>query len=159
MSRKHIDGTTADGRRLPSVMSEFHFKSTPLVTVIDDEPAFAKSIAVVLQSRGYRVDMALSADEGWEKIQKEKPHVILCDINMPGRDGVDLFTLVRGERRFAEIPFVFLSGLFTPDEAADRSEDARPGTYYIAKPVRGDDLTRLIEKAIAAGAQREDAGN
>jgi two-component SAPR family response regulator len=69
---------------------------------------------------------------------------------MPGSDGVDLFTQVRSDRRFTELPFVFLSGLFTPEEAADRSEDARPGTYYLAKPVRGDDLTRLIEKVIAA---------
>ena len=135
-------------------MSEINLRSSPLVAVIDDEPAFAKSIAVVLQSRGYRVDVAHSADEGWRKIEKEKPHVILCDINMPGSDGVDLFTLIRNDRRFADLPFVFLSGLFTPEEAADRSEDARPGTYYLAKPVRGDELTRVIEKVIAAHASR-----
>jgi CheY-like chemotaxis protein len=131
-------------------MTDTHPGNSPLVAVIDDEPAFAKSITIVLQSRGYRVSIALSAKEGWEMLVREKPHVILCDINMPGADGVDLFTRVRGDRQFAGVPFVFLSGLFTPEEAADRSEDARPGTYYLAKPVRGDDLTRLIEKAIAA---------
>lgn len=137
-------------------MSEEHPNHSPLVAVIDDEPAFAKSITIVLQSRGYRVSIALSAKEGWEMLVREKPHVILCDINMPGTDGVDLFTRVRSERQFADVPFVFLSGLFTPEEAADRSEDARPGTYYLAKPVRGDDLTRLIEKAIAARALQSD---
>lgn len=134
-------------------------RNSPLVAVIDDEPAFAKSITIVLQSRGYRVSIALSAKEGWDVIQRDKPHVILCDINMPGSDGVDLFTRVRGDRQLADVPFVFLSGLFTPEEAADRSEDARPGTYYLAKPVRGDDLTRLIEKAIAMSAPRMDAGD
>jgi CheY-like chemotaxis protein len=133
-------------------MTETTLRNPPLVAVIDDEPAFAKSITIVLQSRGYRVSIALSAQEGWEMIKRERPHVVLCDINMPGSDGVDLFTRVRGDRQFAELPFVFLSGLFTPEEAADRSEDARPGTYYLAKPVRGDDLTRLIEKVIATGA-------
>ncbi|HUG09736.1 MAG TPA: response regulator [Opitutaceae bacterium] len=133
-------------------MTETTLRNPPLVAVIDDEPAFAKSITIVLQSRGYRVSIALSAQEGWEMIKRERPHVVLCDINMPGSDGVDLFTRVRGDRQFAELPFVFLSGLFTPEEAADRSEDARPGTYYLAKPVRGDDLTRMIEKAIATGA-------
>jgi two-component system response regulator GlrR len=131
-------------------MTEINLKNSPLVAVIDDEAAFAKSISVVLQSRGYRVTVAYSAPDGWTMIQKERPHVILCDINMPGSDGVDVFTQVRSDRRFTELPFVFLSGLFTPEEAADRSEDARPGTYYLAKPVRGDDLTRLIEKVIAA---------
>ena len=135
-------------------MTDTNLRNSPLVAVIDDEPAFAKSIAVVLQSRGYRVAIAFSADEGWRIIQKDRPHVILCDINMPGSDGVDLFTLVRSDRRLTDLPFVFLSGLFTPEEAADRSEDARPGTYYLAKPVRGDDLTRLIEKVIAAHASR-----
>lgn len=137
-------------------MTETNPNSSPLVAVIDDEPAFAKSIAVVLQSRGYRVDVAHSAQEGWTMIAKNRPHVILCDINMPGSDGVDLFTLVRSDRRFTDLPFVFLSGLFTPEEAADRSEDARPGTYYLAKPVRGDDLTRLIEKVLAAYEARAD---
>ena len=133
-------------------MTEPTLRNAPLVAVIDDEPAFAKSITIVLQSRGYRVSIALSAQEGWDMIKRERPHVVLCDINMPGSDGVDLFTRVRGDRQFAELPFVFLSGLFTPEEAADRSDDARPGTYYLAKPVRGDDLTRLIEKVIATGA-------
>jgi two-component system response regulator GlrR len=132
-------------------MTETTLRNPPLVAVIDDEPAFAKSITIVLQSRGYRVSIALSAQEGWEMINRERPHVVLCDINMPGTDGVDLFTRVRGDRQFTDLPFVFLSGLFTPEEAADRSEDARPGTYYLAKPVRGDDLTRLIEKVIANG--------
>ncbi|HEY5552394.1 MAG TPA: response regulator [Opitutaceae bacterium] len=135
-------------------MTDSNLKNSPLVAVIDDEPAFAKSITIVLQSRGYRVSIGLSASEGWDMIQREKPHVIICDINMPGSDGVDLFTRVRGDRRFDGVPFVFLSGLFTPEDAADRSEDARPGTYYLAKPVRGDDLTRLIEKAIASAASR-----
>lgn len=130
-------------------MPEKILKSPPLIAVIDDEAAFAKSIAIVLQSRGYRVSVALAAQEGWTMIQREKPHVILCDINMPGTDGVDLHSLVREDRRFDSVPFVFLSGLFTPDEASERSESSRPGTYYLAKPVRGDDLTHLIEKVIA----------
>lgn len=50
-------------------------------------------------------------------IQRERPHVILCDINMPGTNGVDFFSLVRGDRRFDSVPFVFLSGLFTPEDA------------------------------------------
>lgn len=124
----------------------------PLIAVVDDESAFAKSIAIVLQARGYRVAIGLSAQEGWKIIETGRPNLILCDINMPGSDGVDLFTRVRGDKRYAELPFIFLSGLFTPEEAADRSEDAKPGTYYLAKPVRGDDLARLIEKAIAAAA-------
>lgn len=139
-------------------MTESSPGRSPLVAVVDDEPAFAKSISIVLQSRGYRVVVAHSAEEGWEVIQKDRPHVVLCDINMPGTDGVDLFTRVRSSRQLVDLPFVFLSGLFTPEEAADRSEDARPGTYYIAKPVRGDDLTRLIEKAIAAEPPRGEPG-
>lgn len=135
-------------------MADTRPSSAPLIAVVDDESAFAKSIAIVLQARGYRVAIGLSAQEGWEILESGRPDVVLCDINMPGSDGVDLFTRVRGDRRFADLPFIFISGLFTPEEAADRSEDARPGTYYLAKPVRGDDLARLIERAIAAGADK-----
>lgn len=82
-------------------------------------------------------------------IQRKTPHVILCDINMPGADGVDLYSQLRSEERFVRVPFVFLSGLFTPEEASERSESARPDTYYLAKPVHGDELTHFIEQLIA----------
>lgn len=122
----------------------------PLVVVVDDDTTFLETAATILEAHGFAVRAAPNAEAGWRLIVDLEPAVVLCDINMPGTDGVDLYTGVRKHPKTKRVPFVFLSGLFTPVEAAERTLAAPPGTSYLPKPVTIGQLVDHLRREIAA---------
>ena len=59
------------------------------ILVVDDEKAVCKELRLFLEDKGYSVVEAYSGDEALEAYKLESPHVVLLDIRMPGKDGVE----------------------------------------------------------------------
>jgi CheY-like chemotaxis protein len=124
----------------------------PVVVVVDDDATFLQTAATILVAHGFDIRAAADAEEGWRLVLALEPAAILCDINMPGTDGVDLYRRLRKHPRAHRVPFVFLSGLFTPAEAAERTVSAPAGTSYLPKPVKIGELVDHLRREIAAAA-------
>lgn len=106
------------------------------ILVVDDERAIRNTLKDILSYEKYEVDEAASGMEALEKIQSSVYDVVLCDIKMPGIDGMELLDKIR---ELSEAQVIMISGHGNIDTAV---EAIRKGAYdYISKPL---DLNRLL---------------
>ncbi len=120
------------------------------VLLIDDEPlvlsTFLDSLA---RSRGYSVRVATSASRGVDLAAETVPDVILLDLHLPDRNGLDVYSELRRYAPRAPVVFVTASGAPGPV-----IEATKHGAFdYLFKPVNLDHLDRTILAALDATAQ------
>jgi PAS domain S-box-containing protein len=119
------------------------------VLAVDDEADARELIRRVLEDCGARVVTACSAEESLALLEREKPHVLVSDIGMPGSDGFDLLRRLRalGRGTAGDLPAIALTA-FARSE--DRMKILRAGfRMHVSKPVEAAEL--CIAVANAAG--------
>jgi signal transduction histidine kinase len=111
--------------------------STPFggtVLVVEDNAVNRKLARNVLRSRGYRVLEADTGEEGIEIARRERPQLILMDLQLPGLDGMEATRRLKADPRTSGIPVVALSAhAHGVDEERARAAGC---AGYIAKPIR-----------------------
>ena len=96
------------------------------VLVVDDDPEIVTFLATLLELEGIESQVATSAAAALEKLQHSLPSLVLLDIAMPDRDGLDLCRALKKDPRTRDVPVFVVS--------------ARPGKD-------------VVERALAAGAE------
>jgi CheY-like chemotaxis protein len=122
------------------------------ILIIDDDPNFVEATKAILESKSYKVVAAYDKNEGMEKINSEKPDLILLDIMMKKLD--DGFTLcykLKHDPELKKIPVLAISGI--TEETGLKFSSETDGEYfeaddYVEKPVKTDDLLERIEKLL-----------
>ena len=123
----------------------------PLVLVVDDEPQMRKFVRLALSSRGYRVIEAASADEGIRQATAYTPEVVLLDLGLPDKDGLEVVKLLR---EWSTVPILIISARGQEDakvKALDEGADD-----YITKPFGASELTARIRVALRHAARMRD---
>ncbi len=113
------------------------------VLVIDDEPAIADVLRMLLEFRGHEVLTADDGSRGFATAQRQSPDVIVLDLMMPVMDGFTALEALRGDERTAEIPVVILSALGST-EVRQRCHDLG-ARAFLQKPYNPEDLLRAVE--------------
>lgn len=119
------------------------------VLIVDDEPQIRRVLRTTLTSHGYAVMEARSGDEALEQIRHEHVDLILLDVNMPGRSGLETCREIRGS---SDIPIIMLTVRNTERDkvqALDAGADD-----YVVKPFGSEELMARIR----AGLRRSAAG-
>ncbi len=107
------------------------------ILVIDDERSIRNTLKDILEYEKYEVDLAEDGPKGLEKVKNGDYDVVLCDIKMPGMDGIEVLEELSGVT--ADIPVVMISGHGNIDTAV---EAIKKGAFdFIEKPL---DLNRLL---------------
>ncbi|WP_319230136.1 sigma-54 dependent transcriptional regulator [Draconibacterium orientale] len=107
------------------------------ILVIDDERSIRNTLKDILEYEKYEVDLAEDGTKGIEKIRSAEYDIVLCDIKMPGLDGIEV--LERLVVLAPDTPVVMISGHGNIDTAVD---SIKKGAFdYIEKPL---DLNRLL---------------
>lgn len=109
------------------------------ILIIEDEAAIRRVLTKILmeESKEYDVEEACDGIEGLEKLKKEDYDLVLCDIKMPKKDGLEVLSEIKKIK--AETPFVMISGHGDLETAVNAM---KLGAYdYISKP---PDLNRLL---------------
>ncbi|NDY72578.1 hybrid sensor histidine kinase/response regulator [Desulfobacter hydrogenophilus] len=120
-------------------------KKPPLILTIDDEEFIRNSFTDILEDSGYEVIQAENGHIGLKKIREHKPDLILCDLQMPEMNGLEVVRTVKEE--FEKIPILIVSGAGVLDDAI---EAVRLGAWdYLVKPLFNlDVLLQAVEKAL-----------
>ena len=124
----------------------------PLVLVVDDDPDILEAICDILGTESYRVSRARNGLEALERVDAERPDVILLDLMMPVMDGVTFASVLRQRPEVADVPILVISADGNPQRAA--SVGARG---YLAKPFDIDALLAHVAAITRGREPRADA--
>jgi chemosensory pili system protein ChpA (sensor histidine kinase/response regulator) len=144
MANSEGDG---EGTRLAALA----INAVPLVLVVDDSITVRRVTQRLLQREGYRVALAADGLQALERLQQERPTVVLSDIEMPRMDGFDLVRNIRGDTRLAGLPVIMITSRI----AEKHREHARElgVDHYLGKPYSEDELLGLVAHYARAAAE------
>lgn len=120
------------------------------ILVIEDDKSVREFLADQLADQGYKIMTADNGAEAVECVQNSKFHVVICDLRMPGMNGIQ--TLEAIKKIDPMVPIILSSGHGNAEAAV---EAMKKGAYhFLQKPFRMNELFRLIEKALEKSEQK-----
>jgi CheY-like chemotaxis protein len=120
------------------------------VLVVDDDAEIREFFAALLELEGIATLFASSAREAEERLANYSPLLVLLDIGMPDRDGIDFCRAIKADPRTRDIP-VFVVSAKPGREVIDRAL-AAGAEEFIKKPFANDDLIARIGQRIGRAA-------
>jgi CheY-like chemotaxis protein len=116
------------------------------VLMLDDEPDTLDALCTALTMAGATVECIAEPDAALDHVESFGPHVLVCDLYMPGTDGWTLMERIR--RRGVRIPAVALTA--HPSAANQQRALACGYVICLAKPVHPDNLVGILRSVAAA---------
>jgi len=121
------------------------------IMVVEDNLDEAKLIKMVLEGEGYEAVCAFNGKEALEKLESERPSLIVLDVMMPEMDGFSFCSKVRSSPDHKNIPVIMLTGVAKrihetkyPMNGIMRAE----AEEYLEKPIKPEDLLQAITKLL-----------
>lgn len=111
------------------------------ILIVDDEPIIIKVLSFVFKKEGCTVETASDGEEGMRKIKELKPKIVLLDVMMPKKSGLDLCSEVKSDPKLKDTYIILLTAKGQDDDVGvGYSEGADD---YITKPF---DLLPVVKK-------------
>jgi len=111
--------------------------------VVDDEERICEAVEKALERIGYDVESSLDAFVAWEKFQKSSFDMVICDVKMPGMDGMALLDRIKEHNPTTLV--LMITGYASIESAV---ESIKKGAQdYIPKPFTPDQIRVLVERA------------
>jgi len=113
------------------------------ILIADDDQSILDVLAYNLEAEGFDVITARDGEEAWQLARDACPDLVVLDVMMPERDGLDVLTSLKAHPRTKDIPVVLLTAKTTDAEVW---QGWRAGAdYYITKPFVLDELLHFVE--------------
>jgi CheY-like chemotaxis protein len=117
------------------------------ILIVEDTPNVLELLDVTLRFKGYPVMTAANGKEALEKIDRERPALVITDILMPKMDGFSLAHTLRKDPRTLAIPIIFISATYVSSE--DKAFAMRLGAVrFIEKPVDTEDFLLSVAEVL-----------
>ncbi len=119
----------------------------PRILVADDDRLVQSAFSDLLEYSGYAVLSAWDGEEAFTKAQAERPDLILLDVMMPKRNGIQAAQDLKANPATRDIPIIMVTALSgTPAAQLTRAD------VYLQKPVRPGDLLEHVRRLLTAHA-------
>jgi CheY-like chemotaxis protein len=115
------------------------------VLIVDDNTDAAQSLRDALALGGHEVHVAYDPHDGIAKARSKPPEIILCDIGLPGMDGLELARVFRSDEILKGVFLVAISG-YTTARDVERAVAAGFDTH-LAKPATIEQVMRIVQAA------------
>jgi two-component system cell cycle response regulator len=125
----------------------------PRILCVEDDPGFRITLATSLGELGFDVRCAANGPDALEAFDAGRPELVVCDLGLPGMDGLALCKALKARRGEAFLPVIFLTGQADTETMAEALEEG--GDDFCSKPVRVAELVARI-KAQLRVAEREE---
>ena len=115
------------------------------VMVVDDSRTMRQQVGIVLTAAGYEVIEAEDGLDGLEKVQQTADlAMVICDINMPKMNGLEMLANVKSDPRFTDLPFLMLTTEGQPALITKAKQAGAKG--WIVKPFKPELLVATVRK-------------
>jgi CheY-like chemotaxis protein len=114
------------------------------ILVIDDNPENLDLMTYLLSAFGHRALKAVDGEEGLLLAKRERPDLILCDLQMPKLDGFELAGQIRLDPQLSDVPLVAVTASAMPDDLGKVMDAGFNG--YITKPIVPEDFVSQAEE-------------
>ena len=119
----------------------------PLILMVEDDPQIRRFLRAALAAEGYRFQEAITAQDGLTQAAAHRPDLILLDLGLPDRDGLDV---IRAVRQWSTAPILVLSAR---GQERDKIEALDSGADdYVAKPFTVGELLARIRAGLRRSA-------
>jgi DNA-binding response OmpR family regulator len=118
------------------------------IMIIDDAPEIVTLLEDLMEAHGYATASAPDAEEGYMKLTREKPDLLLLDLMLPGMDGFEFCKKIRADEAFKNLPVIAVSVL--KDEENIKRGQAVGMNDYVVKPFDPSDLMARIKKLLGS---------
>ncbi len=119
-------------------------KDTRRVLVVDDELSVREILCEGLEAFGFDTRMAADADEAMSLLENERFHLLLTDIDMPGRSGIDLMNSAR--TAFPDLDVVMVTGVVDAKTAIKAIRDG--ASDYVTKPFNLEEVQIVVDRTL-----------
>ncbi|MCG3181143.1 MAG: Alkaline phosphatase synthesis transcriptional regulatory protein PhoP [Phycisphaerae bacterium] len=129
----------------------------PKVLIADDEPACIDLVREALADAGCNVIAAEDGEQAWQLIQREKPAVVILDVQMPGCTGFEVFDRIRRDKVLAPTAVVMLTAVTKRTGIKFSGKDMKEyygsaPEAYLDKPIEPVVLRQVVGKLLKAKA-------
>jgi CheY-like chemotaxis protein len=116
------------------------------VLIADDEPSMRLLVHATIESDDYTVIEAVDGSEAWKIIQEQKPSLVLLDVQMPGRSGLEVLALVKRDPTLSSTRVILLT---SKAQETDVEKGLIAGAdFYLTKPFSPLDLLTRVDEAL-----------
>jgi len=113
------------------------------ILIVDDDPKNLTVLEILLDSPGYRLVRAESADQALLALVAEEFALLILDVRMPGMNGFELAQIIKGRKKTARVPIIFLTAFYNEDQHV--LEGYGSGAVdYLQKPVNATVLRSKV---------------
>jgi two-component system, cell cycle response regulator DivK len=116
----------------------------PRILVVEDNPVNMRLVRLVLRTKGYEVDEAITGQGALASLRRRRPDLILLDMQLPGLDGFTLAAMLKSDAHSRAIPLVAVTAYAMKGDA--ERIIAAGCDAYLAKPIDDRELVEVIER-------------
>src|SRR6266704_2917784 len=155
-TRERLTCARRPGRALRSTWSSPRPGKPPMskgsILVVDDESEIREGLEILLKGEGYGVASAETAESGLAKLEEHPFDLLLLDVSLPDRNGLDMLKEIR--RRDPDLSIVLITAYGSIDMA--RAAFKNGAMDYITKPWSNDELLAQVAQAVESRRLRDE---
>jgi len=116
------------------------------ILIVDDSASVRQVVSIALRGAGYDVLEGCDGKDALSKLQGQKVHMIISDVNIPNMDGISLVKAVKQLPAYKFTPIVMLT---TESQESKKREGQEAGAKaWIVKPFKPDQLLGVVQKLV-----------
>src|SRR5262245_6651939 len=128
----------------------------PKVLIVDDSLSVRKVVERILESRQMQVLQASLGTEAIERIERDVPDLVVCDVILPDREGYEVCQFVKSHPRLDRTPVLLISGIVNPAVIERAAQVGSSGV--MRKPFSAEELTGKVSDLLARSARAVPSG-
>ena len=127
------------------------------ILIVEDEQSLAKTMEFALADAGYVVVSAVDGEEGIEKAESAAPDLILLDILLPKKSGLEVLQEIKKNPRLQSIPVFMLTNLSDEHSISEAIAGGARG-YFVKSDMTLEDLVAKVKEIVPPGGGKEEEG-